>query len=156
MADWRGDVRLVGGKLPEAGIIEVRFKSFDLPDDVPVDVLLAKGDKFERKFGDDRRRLVCALGVLELARAHVVAERFEVDSVLGLGNAEIAYEVTIQFAVDPRDPADQEVLARVIMRELNGRLELRSIQLELELDVKGAKALHRLRAAVASGELKLN
>lgn len=152
MSDWSGDARLIGGRGRD-GIVEVRIESFDLPDDVPVGVLLAKGDKFERRFGGDRRRLVCTTGVLELARAHVVAERFDVSSVLSLGTPELRYEFTLQFAVDPSDSANAKTIARAILGDHCGRLEVRSMQFELELDARGAKALHKMRAMVQRGEL---
>ena len=155
MSEWQGKVWLVGGKLPGAGIVELKFGSNEAPDDTPTEALTQVGDEVVQRLKDDRVQLVLLVGVVEVARAHLVGRKWKVERRNFDGTVDLLYEQTVRFAVDPRDSGDLALLAKIVLHELSGELELLHVQLNLDLECKGNHALQKLRRMVASGEIKV-
>jgi hypothetical protein len=145
---YQGYVRLVGVKLPEAGIAEVELEAKPGQDLDPREFnTLAKGERFTRKLtgaGDQPRVLVRVRGILRLEWAHVVAETF-----IGNGlTADNTYRVALQFAVGAND---LDLAIQLIMRQgLDGLVALEQRQLDLDLgSAVGTGALRELHRHLA-------
>jgi len=147
---------MAGGKLPEAGIVELKFGSRKAPEDTPMQALRQVGDEVVQRLKDDRVELVSLLGVVEVARAHVVGRKWKVEHKNLDDSVVLNYEVTVRFAVDPRERRDLDLLTKLVLHDLSGDLEILPVHLELNLQCKGNLALHKLRRMVASGELKVH
>lgn len=125
---YQGKVKLKMAKLPEAGVLELIFASSELPAFVPMDALREVGDKVERKLNGDRRELVEVSGIFDRSLAHLISEQFTV-----IAKDRFEYRFALQVGVDPLDALSMELMAKVILRQLDGDIYLEKVQVELDL-----------------------